>query len=100
MMMKVQQKATRRSMFSKIGGSTYPCAVCGRLTRHTGAQSLGSKTCPQCYELAGIENEISDRYRTQAEAQPQIDALIAEIVAKGGDVAEWARLQAPKGGAQ
>jgi len=90
------QKATtkRRNTFSKMGGTTYPCAVCGRRTRHTGVQSLGSETCPQCFDLAGIENEISDGHRTQADAQADIDALLAEIVAKGGDVSEWAALSA------
>ena len=66
------------------GGSAFTCDTCGRRTRYTGAQSLGSKLCPQCYELAGIENEISDGYCTLAERRATIDRLLTEIEAKGG----------------
>lgn len=52
-------------------------------------QSLGNKICPQCFELAGIENEISDGHATLAERRPWIDALVAEVKAKGGNVSEW-----------
>ena len=71
--------------FSKHFGSTYRCDTCGRLTRYTGAQSGGSKLCPQCWDLAGIENEISDGHSTFEEKRAEIDALLAEIRAKGGD---------------
>jgi len=71
------------------GEATYACACCGRRTRFTGAQSVGSETCPQCFELAGIENEVSDGYVTVAERRGDIDALVAEIREKGGDVSDW-----------
>lgn len=74
------------------GTGVYPCNVCGRRTRHTGTQSAGNKICPQCFDLAGIENEISDGYRTAAEAADEIRALVADIAAKGGDVSEWSAL--------
>lgn len=67
----------------------FPCKVCGRKTRDTGAQSVENKICPQCYELAGIENDISDGHTSMLAARPQIEALIGEIIAKGGNVAEW-----------
>jgi hypothetical protein len=83
----------KRNTFTKAAGSTYKCDTCGRGTRNTGDQPIGSRLCPQCYELAGIENEISDGYRTQADAQPQIDNLMAAIRAKGGNPdAEFASL--------
>lgn len=41
------------------GSSTYNCNVCKRLTRNTGDEG-NSKLCSDCYELAGIANEISD----------------------------------------
>jgi hypothetical protein len=82
-----------KNTFSKVGGSTYTCDTCGRGTRYTGAQSLGSKLCPQCFDLAGIENDISDGHTTQADAQAQIDRLMADIRAKGGNPdAEFASL--------
>ena len=82
----------RRNTFSHVAGSVYPCDCCGRKTRNTGAQSLGSKTCPQCFELAGIENEISDGYTTVDAERGRIDALLAEIAEKGGSPAHWAGL--------
>jgi hypothetical protein len=77
-------KANRNSRFGRGTGS-FKCECCGRGTRHTGVQSADSKTCPQCYELAGIENEISDGQVTQEERQPMINELAAEIRAKGGN---------------
>lgn len=82
----------RRNTFTKQMGSTYKCDCCGRGTRNTGVQSMGSKTCPQCFELAGISNEISDGHCTLAERRADIDALVAEIRAKGGTPDEFADL--------
>ena len=84
----------KRNTFTRAAGATYPYDVCGRRTRHTGVQSLGSKTCAQCWDLAGIENEIHDGYTTQAEQQTRIDELLAEITKAGGSITEWAALQA------
>lgn len=78
------KKATRRNTFTKMGGSTFNCATCTRRTRHTGAQSLGCDLCPQCFELAGIENELSDGNATIDERRTMIEALITDIEAKGG----------------
>lgn len=41
------------------GQSTYNCRVCKRLTRNTGDEGQ-VELCAECYELAGIKNEISD----------------------------------------
>ena len=82
--------ARRRNTFTRQN-TTYKCDVCGRLTRHTGAQALGSQLCPQCWELAGIENEICDGYRTLAEAETVIAGYVKEIKDKGGDTREWDR---------
>ena len=71
------------------GSSTFKCQTCGRLTRETGVQSMGNENCPQCYELAGIENEISDGHTTRGERLTAIRGYVAEVAAKGGDVSEW-----------
>lgn len=76
---------TNRNTFTRRDGSTFTCDCCGRTTRHTGVQSAGSKLCPQCFELAGIDNEISDGYTTVEEQRAEIDRLKAEIRAKGGN---------------
>lgn len=78
----------KKNTFTKIAGSVYECLCCGRKTRNTGAQSIGSETCPQCWELAGIENEISDGYATVEERRARIDSLFAEVAAKGGDASK------------
>jgi len=82
---KTTKTTKRRNTFSRIAGSTYACDCCGRQTRNTGAQALGSKTCPQCRELAGIENEISDGICTLADRREFIDQMLSEIRAKGGN---------------
>jgi hypothetical protein len=79
------RRSTKRNTFSRSAGSVYSCDCCGRKTRNTGAQSIGSRTCPQCFDLAGIENEISDGYTTVDAERAKIDTLIAEIRAKGGN---------------
>lgn len=75
----------RANRFTRLAGSTYACETCGRRTRHTGVQSLGSRLCPQCFELAGIENELADGYAALDDRRAQIDTLVAEIRAKGGN---------------
>lgn len=78
-------------MISKFhkGSAAFKCNVCRRGTRDTGVQSAGNKICPQCFELAGIENEISDGYCTREERLDEIKSYVAEVAAKGGDVSDW-----------
>lgn len=70
------------------GSGCYACDVCGRKTRNTGNQSMSSKTCSECWDLAGIENEISDGHATLAERQAEINDLLASIESKGGRTAD------------
>ncbi len=79
----------RRNTFTKFAGSTFPCNVCGRLTRHTGVQGIGCQLCPQCFDLAGIENELSDGYCPPSERRDDVERLTAEVKAKGGDLENW-----------
>jgi len=81
-------KQLKRNSLMQRGTGIFPCEACGRKTRETGAQSLSSRTCPECYEIAGIENSLSDGHY---EGDAGRDALIAEIaalqtviIAKGG----------------
>lgn len=48
----------RVSKFER-GSATYKCNACGRLTRNTGDEG-SARLCFECFELAGIDNEISD----------------------------------------
>ena len=71
------------------GSTTFPCNVCGRITRDTGVQSIGNKICPQCFELAGIENDISDGHSTRVDNLDTIECYVREIISKGGDARTW-----------
>lgn len=42
------------------GSSTYKCQCCGKLTRETGASESSARLCVVCYELAGIDNFLTD----------------------------------------
>lgn len=84
---------SRNSNFGRSG--VFTCRVCERQSRETGVQSMGSELCPECYELAGIENEISDGYTTLADRKDLIDTYIARIKSKGGDASEWQQIFFP-----
>ena len=80
--------ATKR--FHK-GSSTYLCNVCGRRTRDTGDNG-SCDLCPECYTLAGIENEISDGWATAEARAQEIRDIVTAITGKGGRATEWAAL--------
>ena len=82
-------KTTKRNGFTKLNGSTFTCATCGRTTRNTGAQSVGSAICPQCYELAGIEN---DAMNGASDYDQLVAGLLNEVIARGGHVDGWRRM--------
>lgn len=82
----------KRSTTFTRGSGCYACRVCKRKTRDDGhGDSAGVRLCTQCYELAGIENEISDGWRDPNHAT-RIADIIAELVAKGGNAGSWADL--------
>lgn len=67
------------------GSTTFTCTACGRRTRDTGVQSVGSTLCPQDYELAGIYNELQDHgEEALTPLADDIRAMCNEIVAAGG----------------
>lgn len=74
------------------GTGCFPCRVCTRQTRTTDnrdASNVG--LCPQCWEIAGIENQILDGgYDGPAEKrklQLEIQDYQNIIIAKGGKIA-------------
>lgn len=42
------------------GETTYTCTSCKKLTRNTGGDEKACSLCLDCYNLAGIENHLSD----------------------------------------
>jgi len=83
----------RNSRFQR-GTGVYSCHVCGRKTRSTGDNGQ-SELCPQCYELAGYENSLSDNGIAQCREWgegPAVLALVNELERKGGDIKQWTDL--------
>lgn len=76
---------TRKNSRFQKGTGCYKCDSCGRLARATGVQSLGAKTCEDCYELAGIENAIADGDGTFEKYAAEINRRVAHIKDRGGD---------------
>ncbi len=71
------------------GSGAYVCRCCGRTTRDTGrGDNEGVELCVQCYELAGIENGISDGEPLETYAG-DAKVYLAELKAKGGDLSKW-----------
>lgn len=67
------------------GSSVFTCTLCDRRTRLT---DQGNDTlCPQCWELAGIDNSVNDGYQTWEEVRVECEALLAHIGSHGGNVA-------------
>jgi hypothetical protein len=72
--------------------SVFTCRCCGRKSRETARNSGAGDICGQCYDLAGIENEISDGHCTAAERKGEVLALTRELSAAGGSLEEWVDL--------
>lgn len=71
------------SHFQPFSGC-YKCQCCKRQTRSTGrGDNENNRLCAECYDMAGIENEISDMGSTP-ERVAEIEALKALIISKGG----------------
>lgn len=66
------------------GSATFICDCCGHNTRNTGVQSVDSKLCPACWELAGLENALSDdgEERFAAIYADEVNVYFAEIRAR------------------
>ena len=74
---------TQNNRFQR-GTGCYTCQSCKRQTRATGGndnEHVG--LCAECYEVAGIENQISDGDGTP-ELLAEIARLKAIIAEKGG----------------
>ncbi len=53
-------KSIKRFQAAHNGASTYLCRICKHNTRNVGGDEMGVRLCLPCYELAGIENALSD----------------------------------------
>lgn len=67
------------------GSGCYKCGCCGRMTRATGrGDNENNGLCAECYDLAGIDNEITDGYVTFEGVREEYVGLLKAIRAKGG----------------
>lgn len=74
------------SKFEK-GSGVYKCRCCGINTRVTQDRSAASvELCYECYELAGMENEVHDGREMDAEFVAEVRRMQAIIAKKGGDL--------------
>jgi len=81
-----------RKASSSFGrGGVYVCRICKRNTRATGrGDNDNVELCAECYDLAGIENAISDGDQRPGDAE-QAQALLEDCIKKGGKTkaADW-----------
>ena len=76
-------KSYRNNRFQK-GSGMYQCVSCKRNTRSTGrGDNENLRMCEECYDIAGIENQIADQGSTP-ELIAEIERLKTQCIAKGG----------------
>lgn len=78
-------KTLRNARFER-GSGCFNCGSCGRKTRNTG-DNAGCGLCPECYEIGGLENTVSDNGADSKEgkwAVEEIKRLKAIVRQKGG----------------
>jgi len=71
--------------FRQFAG-VYSCGACGRKTRGSG-DSVSCKLCAECYEIGGLENDLSDHQHSPEEVakkEARIEELWREVISKGG----------------
>lgn len=77
----------RNTGFQHGAGNVFTCEDCGRRTRKT-RENPTDGYCFECYELAGLYNALTDNgeeaFREDGYVEER-DALLAAIVAKGGN---------------
>lgn len=71
--------------FRRGGGGVFTCRCCDRKTRHVD-QPIGSELCPECDELAGLDNMVNDDCGGLEDVIASRDAALKSIEKKGGNV--------------
>lgn len=72
-----------------VGTGCFTCRICGRKTRESyDRDAARHHSCPQCWELAGLQNEECDGYATD-EDRARIVSLRDEIRTLGGTPDEF-----------
>jgi hypothetical protein len=76
---------TKKNRFRRGGGGVYKCEICERSTRQVD-QGGDSRLCQECWDLAGLENMVSDNGReTITESfRENRDYLLHRAIKRGG----------------
>lgn len=94
-------KCNARTRFQRGANNVYDCGVCHRTTRGAG-DAFNVRLCGECFELAGIDNTISDNgieYATENGWVADAQAQLKKLAAHGVDVQRvWASLIEEIGG--
>jgi|SRR5580692_2183686 hypothetical protein len=69
------------------GQSVFLCHICGRSTRDTGDNGQ-CELCPQCYEIAGWDNQFNDDVRLPTADEATSLACLLDTIRKLGGNAE------------
>jgi hypothetical protein len=69
--------------FQRGGRGVYKCSICERSTREAGQGN--DRLCPECWELAGLENSVSDNGWEDWIAAER-DALVNKAVKQGSNI--------------
>ena len=75
------------------GLSTFICQTCKRRTRETNGDHAQTGNCGWCFDLAGIENTISDNgQEVIGDYYEEARDLLKRIANAGGNMKWWADL--------
>ena len=72
--------------FQKFGKGVFTCPICNRGTR-TSTQGGDSPLCPECWELAGFGNQLSDDGQLHESDWTEVLRLFKKAVKQGSDAA-------------
>lgn len=76
-----------RQHFERGGRGVFKCQVCDRGTRRVD-QAYDSECCPQCWDLAGLDNTVNDNganCEQLGDWRAYRDQLLVEAVKHGGN---------------
>lgn len=67
------------------GSGVYTCRVCGHRTRATGrGDNENVELCADCFDLAGLENQVSDGEPLSAAQQVEVNHVAPIINRRAG----------------
>lgn len=96
MQMETKMKtSTVRNRFQKFGRGVFTCHCCKRQTRETTGDHGQLDLCEDCFELAGIENSISDAddaAKVIREYRKEVRRRTNRVEKRGGSLQNWQRL--------